>query len=105
MAHFFVNGEVASREIFLPGQVFVFGRSVLRANSISRLEQVDSYAPGHPIRFGNLNYVADIRGDLVFDGFATSAATLCPIQEDSSDPLSDLAQGSTPALTSALDPG
>src|SRR4051812_32453852 len=28
-----------------------------------------SYAPGHQVRFGSLNYMADIRGDLIFDGF------------------------------------
>ena len=33
------------------------------------LEQIDSYTPGHQIRFGNLNYTKDIRGDLIFDGF------------------------------------
>ena len=27
------------------------------------------YAPGHQVRFGSLNYTADIRGDLIFDGF------------------------------------
>ena len=79
MAHLFVNGDATSREIFLPGQVFVFGSFMLRANSIGHLEQVDSYAPDHQIRFGNLNYVANIRGDLVFDGFAASIATPCPI--------------------------
>ena len=56
-------------EIFLPGQIFVFGGFALRANSLSHLEQVDSYAPGHQVRFGNLNYTADIHGDLIFDGF------------------------------------
>ena len=83
MAHLFINNDVASRETFLPGQFFVFGGFVLCAISIGCLEQIDSYAPSHQIRFGNLNYVADIRGDLVFDGFAASAATLCPHQEDS----------------------
>ena len=52
MAHLFINDDAASREIFLPRQVFVFGGFVLRANSIGHLEQVDSYAPGHQIRFG-----------------------------------------------------
>ena len=89
----------------IPGQVFVFGGFVLRANSIGRLELIDSYAPGHQIRFGNLNYVANIRGDMVFDGFAAPAATLCPRQGDSLDPLLDPVQGSTPIPTSALDPG
>ena len=105
MAHFFINNDAASRETFLPGKVFVFGGFVLRANSIGRLEQVDSYAPGHQIRFGNLNYVADMRGDLVFDGFAASATTLSPCKEGSSDPLLDPVQGSTPIPTSALDLG
>ena len=56
-------------ETFLPGQIFVFGGFALRANSLGHLEQIDSYAPGHQVRFGNLNYTADIRGDLIFDGF------------------------------------
>ena len=47
----------------------VFGGFVLRANSLGRLEQVDSYAPGHQVRFGSLNFVADICGNLIFDGF------------------------------------
>ena len=34
-------------ETFLPGQIFVFGGFVLRANSHGHLEQIDSYAPGH----------------------------------------------------------
>ena len=56
-------------ETFLPGRIFVFGGFALRANSLGHLGQIDSYAPGHQIRFGNLNYTADIRGDLIFDGF------------------------------------
>ena len=70
----------AMRETFLPGQIFVFGGLALRANLIGHLEQIDSYAPGHQISFGNLNYVADIRGDLIFQGFtaSTAAPTLDP---------------------------
>ena len=83
MAHLFVNNEAASRENFLPGQVFVFSGFVLHANSIGRLEKVHSYCPSHQIRFGNPNYVADIRGDLIFEGFTASAAALCPRQEGS----------------------
>ena len=37
------------------------------------LQQVDSYAPVHRNSFGNLDYVADVRGDLIFQGFATPA--------------------------------
>ena len=59
----------------------MFGGFVLRANSADRLEQVDSYAPGHQIRFGNLNYITDIRGDLVFEGFTAPVASLSPMKE------------------------
>ena len=41
----------------------------LRANSLGHLEQIESYAPGRQVRFGSLNYMADIRGDLIFEGF------------------------------------
>ena len=41
----------------------------MRANSLGHLEQIESYAPGRQVRFGSLNYTADIREDLIFDGF------------------------------------
>ena len=47
----------------------MFGGFALRANPLGHLEQIESYAPGHQVRFGSLNYTADIRGDLIFDGF------------------------------------
>ena len=56
-------------ETFLPGQIFVFGGFALRANSLGHLEQIESYAPGHQVRFGSINYTANIRRDLIFDGF------------------------------------
>ena len=68
MASSIVNNTFQG-ETFLPKQIFVFGGFALRANSLGYLEQIDSYAPGHQIRFRNLNYTADIRGDLIFDGF------------------------------------
>ena len=61
-----------SRGVFFPGQIFVFGGFILRANSLGHLEQIKSYAPGHQVRFGSLNYTANIRGDLIFDGFKPS---------------------------------
>ena len=64
-----INHDVVQGETFLPGQIFVFGGFALRANSLGHLEQIESYAPGHQVRFGSLNYTADIRGDLIFDGF------------------------------------
>src|SRR4051812_35563000 len=69
MAPLIINNDEVQGETFLPGQIFVFGGFALRANSLGRLEQIESYAPGHQVRFGSLNYTADIRGDLIFDGF------------------------------------
>ena len=68
MAPSIINDAVQG-ETFLPGQIFVFGGFALRANSLGHLEQIESYAPGHQVRFGSLNYTADVRGDLIFNGF------------------------------------
>ena len=68
MAPLIINNDMVQCETFLPGQIFVFGGFALRANSLGHLEQIESYAPGHQVRFGSLNYTADIRGDLIFDG-------------------------------------
>ena len=68
MASSIYNNAVLG-ETFLPRQIFVFGGFTLQANSLGHLEQIESYAPGHQVRFGSLNYTADIRGDLIFDGF------------------------------------
>ena len=71
-----IYNNAALREVFLPCQIFVFSSFALRANSLGHLEQIDSYAPGHQISFGNLDYVADIQGDLIFQGFATPTSAL-----------------------------
>ena len=64
-----INNNAVQGETFLPGQIFVFSGFALRANSLGHLEQIESYAPGHQVRFGSLDFTADIRGDLIFDGF------------------------------------
>ena len=69
MAPSIIDSNAVQGETFLPGQIFVFGGFALRANSLGHLEQIESYAPGHQVRFGSLNYMSDIRGDLIFDGF------------------------------------
>src|SRR4051812_18779474 len=69
MAPLIISNDEVQGETFLPGQIFVFGGFALRANSLGHLEQIESYAPGHQVRFGSLNYTANIRGDLIFDGF------------------------------------
>ena len=71
MAPSIVNNTVQG-ETFLPGQIFMFGGFALQANSLGHLEQIDSYAPGHQVRFGKLNCMADIRGDLIFEEFGPS---------------------------------
>ena len=69
MAPTIFNGDAVQGETFLPGQIFVFGGFAPRADSLGHLEQIKSYAPGRQIRLGSLNYTADIRGDLISDGF------------------------------------
>ena len=81
MAQLVINDDAVYEETFLPGQLFVFGSFALRANSAGRLEKIDSYAPGHQIRFGSLNYIADIRGDLIFEGFSALAPLLIYMKE------------------------
>ena len=63
MASSLVNRDAVQDETFLLGQIFVFGGFALWADSFSHLEQIESYAPGHQVRFGSLNYTANIRGD------------------------------------------
>ena len=69
MAPSIIGNDAIQGKVFLPGQIFVFGGFVLRANSLGHLEQIESYSPGRQVRFGNLNYTTDIRGYLIFDGF------------------------------------
>ena len=64
-----INNNAVQGEIFLPGQIFVFGGFALRANSLGQLEQIESYAPDRQVRFGSFNFTADIRGDLILDRF------------------------------------
>src|SRR3954464_13532443 len=68
-----IGNDAIQGEVFLPGQIFVFGGFALRANWLGHPEQIESYAPGHQGRFGSINYTADIRGDLIFDGFEPQA--------------------------------
>src|SRR3954469_4849193 len=68
MAPLIINSDEVQGETFLPGKIFVFGGFALRANSLGHLEQIESYAPGHQVRFGSLNYTDNFRLDLIFDG-------------------------------------
>ena len=44
MAHSIIYNNTVQGEVFLPGQIFVFGGFALRANSLGHLEQIKSYA-------------------------------------------------------------
>ena len=47
MAPTIFDSDAIQGDVFLPGQIFVFGGFVLRANSLGYLEKIYSYAPGH----------------------------------------------------------
>ena len=104
MAPSIIGNDAIQGEVFPPGQIFVFGGFVLRANSLGHLEQIESYAPGHQVRFGNLNYIVDIRGDLIFDGFEPMSGA--PHSHDEHDLAlpPDSVREITPVATPALDP-
>ena len=42
MAPSIISHDAVQGETFLPGQIFVFGGFVLRANSIGHLEKIDN---------------------------------------------------------------
>ena len=98
-----IANNMVQGETFLRGQIFVFGGFVLRANSLGHLEKIDSYAPGHQIKFGNLNYTADIRGDLIFNGFGAVPGASDSHDEHGLDLPSDNAQDIAPAAALDLD--
>ena len=104
MAPSIINNNAVQGETFLPRQIFMFGGFALRANSLGHLEQIDSYAPGRQVRFGNLNYMADIRGDLVFDGFRPTPGALNSHDEHGFDLLSDNIRVSAPAMAPGINP-
>ena len=99
MAPSIVNDDAIQEETFLSGQIFVFSGFALQANSFGHLEQIDSCAPGHQVRFGSLNYVADIRGDSIFTGFDTAATAPGHLDEHdlnlSSDRIQEIAHVTT----------
>ena len=82
----------------------MFGGFALRANSLGHLEQINSYAPGHQVGFGSLNYVAHIREDLIFEGFEPAA--IAPPNPDERDLnlSSDHTQEMVPTAATTLEP-
>ena len=103
MAPSIVDSDAVQGETFLPGQIFIFGGFVLPASSLGHLEQIDSYTPGHQVRFGSLNYVTDIRGDLIFNGFETVATAPPHADEHDLNLSSDHIQEMVPVAVMALE--
>ena len=104
MAPSIIYNNAVQGEVFLPGQIFVFGDFTQWANSFDHLEQIDSYAPGHQVRFGSLNFVADIRGDLIFDRFEPMTVVPCHHDEHDLDLSSGRTQELAPVTALALEP-
>jgi hypothetical protein len=106
MARLLINDGICRGGIFVPGQLFAFGSVVLHANPTGHLDQVDSFTPEHEIRFGNLEYVADARGDLIFTGFSTLPEGPDRSEALTSDPPHAFAPAPGPVsdLTSSSDP-
>ena len=104
MAPLIIDNDAIQGEVFLPGQIFVFGGFVLRANSLGHLEQIDRYAPRHQVRFGNLNYTTDIRGDLIFDGFDPMSGASHDHDEHDLALPSDSVREITPTTITAFNP-
>ena len=102
MAPSIVHNDAVRGGTFLPGQIFVFGGFVPRANSLGHLEQIDSYAPSRQVRFGSLNYTANIRGDFIFDGFEPMTGAPNSHDEHDLDPPLDGVREITPAAAPAL---
>ena len=65
---------------------------------------MESYAPGHQIRFGSLKYTDDIRGDLIFDRFEPLPCASRGHDEYDlalpSDSVQEIAPAATPTLNS-----
>ena len=61
-----VVGRHSSSDIF-----FVFDSVTLYADSTGHLGQIKNFAPGQTIKFGNLEYAADARGELAFSGWVS----------------------------------
>ena len=104
MAPTIIDSDAVQDETFLPVQIFVFGGFALWANSLGHLEQIEGYAPGHQVSFGNLNYTADIRGDLIFDGIWSVPGVPDSHNEHGLDLLSDSARDITHAVAPDLNP-
>lgn len=72
MARLVISEDVRNMDSFVPGQIFAFDNVVPHANPTVRLGMVGTFSPDQEIRFGNLEFSTDSRGDLLLTGLATS---------------------------------
>lgn len=58
--------------VFAPGQMFVFGAMCYIANSPGHIGLVKTFVVGRVVHFGNQEFIADSRGELILQGLASS---------------------------------
>jgi len=76
MARLIIGEGIGSEDLFIPDHLFTFGSIVLHANPTGHLDQIKNFAPEHQIRFSNLEYVVDTRGNLIFAKLTAPSRTL-----------------------------
>ena len=73
MARLIISDDVRVGGSFAPGQIFAVGSIVLHADPTGHPGRIGSLAPDQEIRFGNLEFSVDSRGDLPFAGLVVSS--------------------------------
>ena len=70
MACLVISNSIRNGDVFVPGQLFAFSSIMLHADPTVHLGQIDGLALSEEIKFGNLEFFTDPRGDLVLAGFS-----------------------------------
>lgn len=60
--------------IYMPGQIFIFNAMMYVTDSTGHLGLVENFSPGRVIRFGNLEYIADLHSELVLQRLVSCRA-------------------------------
>jgi hypothetical protein len=68
MAHQQINYGGSTVNVYVPGQLLVFGSMMFCADSTGHLASIDNYAQAQIITFGGLEYTVDLHGKLVLSG-------------------------------------
>lgn len=78
MAHLPINRDNDCVNIYVPGQLFVFGSMTFYADSASHLASMENYAPSRIVTFGGLEYTTDARGKLILTSWTPIQAAETP---------------------------